>query len=807
MTAGIALIEESAPPDIAVVEASLGYDIHPRMALVLLGAATAVGAIARVAPFAGHAFPLNEGGLVYELVRSLLAHGFAVPFDVNYNGLDIPFAYPPVAIFLIGFVAGGFHIPIPYAQTLVAVAASILTVPVVYLLARHIVSTRQTAVGAAFAYALMPHAFDWLVTGSGAPRAIALLFMVLALQQALLTIDRGSWVSAVNTGVLSGLTLLTLPRAAFLLLLSIVVLAAFRARRPRLLSLGLLALLAAALTSWAWLDVVISKHGLAAVMSAIIAGIDPGTSLRTLLSFDLSGAPILDVLSILGVVGGVALLLERKALLPAWFLVLFMVDERAGTSYAMVPFSLMASHAATEIVVRWPAVLHLSGRRLRLDHVTAIVLAGVLFLAALLGSLTAPVSAHTPLRGVGDDGLTAMVWIRDNLNPGSRFVVMSPDPWETDAYGSWLPAISRMQNVASVQGYEWLGLDASAAQQLRHDEIQACVPHTIDCVESWIQREAITIDYVLIPKPAPTEPDCCPAARESMRISHDFHVVYDGPGATVGALLGRGVATDPVLVGAGDIAACDSSGAASTAALIERIPGTVFTVGDNAYETGSPEEFASCYDPTWGRFKDRTRPAPGNHDYYSANAAPYYAYFASAAGNPNEGWYSYAVGTWHVIVLNSDCAAVGGCGPGSRQLSWLSGDLRSHPADCTLAIWHHPLFTAGSEGPTLATADFWRVLYRAGADVILNGHDHDYQRFSPLTPDGKPDPARGIREFVVGTGGRNLLAFQGTAPYTEARQNTTYGVLKLTLHAGSYDWRFVPVVTGAFTDSGSGVCH
>src|SRR5439155_3082934 len=504
-----------------------------------------------------------------------------------------------------------------------------------------------------------------------------------------------------------------------------------------------------------------------------------------------------------GVVGAVALLLERRLLLPIWFLVLFAIDQRSGISDSLVPFAMRASHAATYVVVRWPAALLASGKGVAWDRYAASLLAAVLLLAALLGALTTTVAQETPLRGVDSDGIDAMVWIRDNLNPESRFVVLAPSSWETDSYGSWFPAIARMQNIGAVQGYEWLGLDAFAAQKERHAEIQACVPHTVDCIEGWIRSQATAVDYLLIPKAAPPKADCCPAARESLRESSDFRVVYDGTGATVGALIGPESQTDPVLVGAGDVAACDSAGAASTAALVAGIPGTVFTLGDNAYETGTAEEFAACYDPTWGRFKDRTRPTAGNHDYFSDGATPYFDYFGEVAGNPNEGWYSYDVATWHVVVLNSDCGSVGGCGPGSRQLTWLAADLAATNAPCTVAMWHHPLFTSGSELPTPATADLWRVLYASGADLILNGHDHDYERFAPMAPNGTLDEARGLREFVVGTGGRNLLPWRSLpAPGTQVRDNTTFGVLKLTLHPNSYDWQFIPVVDGGFTDSG-----
>jgi hypothetical protein len=268
--------------------------------------------------------------------------------------------------------------------------------------------------------------------------------------------------------------------------------------------------------------------------------------------------------------------------------------------------------------------------------------------------------------------------------------------------------------------------------------------------------------------------------------------------------------SDPVLVGAGDIASCDDlSGAYATAKLIEKIPGTVFAAGDLAYPAGTDEEFANCYGPTWGRFKDRTRPAPGNHEYNSAGASGYVRYFGEAAGDPKNGYYSYDLGQWHIIALNSECEQVGGCAAASEQGKWLERDLADHRAGCTLAYFHKPLFSSGlAHGNDLQMKFLWDALYHSGADVVINGHDHDYERFTPQDPEGKADPEHGIREFVVGSGGKNShRLFAGTRANSEIRNSDTFGVLKLTLHAKSYDWEFVPQEGKTFTDSGSGNCH
>jgi len=263
-----------------------------------------------------------------------------------------------------------------------------------------------------------------------------------------------------------------------------------------------------------------------------------------------------------------------------------------------------------------------------------------------------------------------------------------------------------------------------------------------------------------------------------------------------------------VLVGAGDIADCrDLSGAEATAKLLEQIPGTVMAVGDLAYPNGSKENFV-CYDQTWGRVKARTRPAPGNHEFHAAGATPYFDYFGVAAGDARLGYYSYELGSWHIVALNSECADVGGCEAGSPQEKWLRQDLAAHPTACTLAYWHKPLFSSGgAHGNDLTVKPLWQVLYDANADVIIGGHDHDYERFAPQSPDGVADAARGIREFVVGTGGKNQRPFGAIDANSESRSADTFGVLKLTLRSDGYDWLFVPQAGKTFTDSGSGKCH
>jgi hypothetical protein len=257
------------------------------------------------------------------------------------------------------------------------------------------------------------------------------------------------------------------------------------------------------------------------------------------------------------------------------------------------------------------------------------------------------------------------------------------------------------------------------------------------------------------------------------------------------------------MVGAGDIASCENDNDEATALLLDGIAGTVYTTGDNVYPSGTFDQFVNCYDPTWGRLKDRTFPSAGNHDYGTAGAEGYFRFFGTVAGNPGEGYYSYQLGAWHIIVLNSNLSVAAG----SKQDEWLRADLAAHPAACTLAYWHHPLFSSGIvHGGNRDMRPIWQALYEYGADVVLNGHEHNYERFEPQDPAGNADPARGIRQFVVGTGGMSHYSFGSPVTNSAVRNSGTYGVLKLTLHASSYSWEFVPEAGETFTDSGTAPC-
>jgi hypothetical protein len=272
---------------------------------------------------------------------------------------------------------------------------------------------------------------------------------------------------------------------------------------------------------------------------------------------------------------------------------------------------------------------------------------------------------------------------------------------------------------------------------------------------------------------------------------------------------------DPVIAAAGDIACIPGASATTSACqqqatanlLTSRSFAAILTLGDNQYDVGALTQFQNSYDSTWGKVKALTHPESGNHEYETANASGYYSYFGSAAGDATKGYYSYDIGSWHIIALNSNCSNIGGCQSGSAEEQWLRADLAAHPATCTLAYWHHPRFSSGGDGNNVALQPLWQALYDYHADLVLNGHTHDYERFAPQAPNQAADPTHGIREFVVGTGGEDHGSLSSTDTNTEVNNSNTFGILQLTLHASSYDWQFTPAAGGTFTDSGSAPCN
>jgi len=330
----------------------------------------------------------------------------------------------------------------------------------------------------------------------------------------------------------------------------------------------------------------------------------------------------------------------------------------------------------------------------------------------------------------------------------------------------------RLANTGSVRGRSWVEFDVTSAV-----------------------RGNGTYSFVL----APTSGDLSTHSREARTLRPQL-VLTTKKGTPLPA------SSDPVLAGAGDIATGGSANYdEATAKVLDSInPTRVFTAGDSAYPDGSLSEFNAHYRPTWGRHKAKTRPSPGNHDYHTSGASGYFAYFGAAAGSPSRPYYAYKLGSWRIYSLNSEIDS----GSTSRQVTWLKNDLAANArGKCVLAYWHQPLKSAGPHGDESDVQPLFSALYNAGADVVVNGHDHNYQRWAPLNASGRVDQARGIRQFVVGTGGAGLYRLTSHPSALLAYSDKVYGVLKLVLHASSYDFEFVPIAGQKYTDSGSGPCH
>lgn len=325
--------------------------------------------------------------------------------------------------------------------------------------------------------------------------------------------------------------------------------------------------------------------------------------------------------------------------------------------------------------------------------------------------------------------------------------------------------------------------------------------------------------FCSLPRFSCPDPGTFPSRKPMPRIRSGVHrltlpavvVLLTAALTWTGAPAATAASGDVVLLAAGDIIGpCTSTTSCDYAKVSDVIlgehPDAVLALGDISNNSGPASDYTERFRPTWGRFQGAISPVPGNHDYSTAGAANYYSYFGSAAHGPS-GYYSFNVGAWHVVALNSNCAKIGGCQTGSAQETWLRADLAANTQPCTAAFWHHPRYSSGYGGDNTATADLFADLYAARADVLLSGHSHDYERFAPQDNASRADPGAGIRQFVVGTGGAFFTGFSGIKPNSQAHQNTAMGALRLTLHQGSYDWAFRPVAGKSYSDTGSATCH
>src|SRR5215204_4766674 len=478
------------------------------------------------------------------------------------------------------------------------------------------------------------------------------------------------------------------------------------------------------------------------------------------------------------------------------------------------------AHRVEESMMRKSETMR-AASRLLLSHPIVCLLAALaaVVVVGVLGPIKVVHAADVAVEGENFAKPTGTTVVSDTLFSGGQALKFTADVTasHTDTVTCSTPCdVVLMARAGQSGGRPSFSVNGSALQAITTSNQVAPEPYTFMNLPAGSNEIRVTASgtgtghnaFLDVAKfPADSGGGGTPSAACADRLDNDGDGETDPAGGT-----------DPVFVGAGDIASCASTGDEATAKLLDDIVAgapsttTVFTAGDDAYESGTASEFTNCYNPTWGRHQAITRPTVGNHEYYStANASGYFGYFGSIlslAGDTGQGYYSYDLGSWHMIALNSNCSFVA-CAAGSTQEQWLKADLAAHSNACTLAYWHHPRFSSKlSSGGNSSMKPFWDALYTAKAEVVLNGHIHNYERFAPQMPTGVADPAQGIREFVVGTGGKSLNTFTNNGvANSQVRYANAYGVLKLTLHPSSYDWQFMTAPGGTVADSGSGSCH
>lgn len=512
------------------------FSLLPAILLAIL-----VGAIARVAPILSAGFPVNDGGMFASFVDAILAGPKLVPETITYNGLNAPFAYPPLA-FLV--TAGLEHVvPIGTVEWLrwIPLVASIATIPAFALLALELAPTRVHAAVATFAYALVPASFEWLVMGGGLTRAPGLFLAILAVYLGVRAVRRAdrSWIGA---GIALGLVVLTHPEAGLFAALSLVLVTLAYARGRRAWSRMLAAAALGVMVTLPWLLMVVTRYGTAPLLSAGGTSFNPLQSVFSLLTLKVTEEPFWTLTAGLAALGFVYSLAARRYFVPVWALVVVIADPRGAVTILSLPLVILAATGLLDVVVArlvrvggeissapgWPsAVLRSRG--------VAVVLGGALVFAMLTAFLGPYVLS--PMATLSPDARAAMTWVQDALPTSARAVVVTGRQWYEDATSEWFPYLSDRQSVATVQGYEWAGAAAWQAQLDMNAALQARATDTVTSVEAWAVEYRVAYDYVYIPKGqlggVTSKEDCCTALRQTLRESSSFEIVYDGPGATI----------------------------------------------------------------------------------------------------------------------------------------------------------------------------------------------------------------------------------------------------------------------------------
>jgi hypothetical protein len=506
-----------------------------------------IGAALRFLPLGASTFPLNDGGLFARMAHDVVANGFLLPAFTSYNGEAIPFAYPPLGLYLTAISAQVLGRDAADILRWLPAALSTASVFALYLMAAELLRSRWRGLVAAAAFAVMPRSYVWLVVGGGITRALGLLLALLALHQGILMLRRHRPAYVAGTAAFGGLTALAHPQAAVFLAVSLLTLLVFHAFGGRAAaSLGRMALagVGALLIAFPWLFAVITMHGLPTLLAAARTGFDPGSGADQLLGLAFADSPVLDLLTALGVLGVMVRIARRQWMVPTWLLLTIFIDPRAGATYATVPLALSVVPILGEILSRMVPVQRKSTvaassttpAQLWRYPAAAILALLVLFVALRTASRTA-VSEIYPLHGLQPDHVAAMAWISRNEGEDATFAVVTGRAWESDYLSEWFPVLANRISVATVQGSEWTGIDSFLERLAMDRQLQDCATRTKTCIASWVSGWDQEGAHLFLPKGqlfGPSSPtDCCPALRETLAASADFRVIYDGPGATI----------------------------------------------------------------------------------------------------------------------------------------------------------------------------------------------------------------------------------------------------------------------------------
>lgn len=505
-----------------------------------VGLALLVGGIVRILPMLGTNFPLNDGGLFGIMIQDLVDSGFLLPASTTYNGLDIPFAYPPLGFYVAGIGQQVFGLSIPETLRAVPLLFNLAAIPAVYWLASGVLRSRSGGMLAALAFALLPRSYLVMITGGGITRGLGLLLAIISLGLAsrLLQSRGHRWWAVAVLGVDGGLTALAHPQAAIFLATSILVFLPLAADRReaviRVAASGVVGLAVLAL----WLIPVIGVHGVEPLMSAVQSGQSGLEGLAQLLSLRFAELAVFDVITIAGLLGTILAIRRREFMLPIWLVAIWVVDSRAGFTFSMVPLALLAAYAALSLTPSWlPAPGTSPLGQVRKHPMVAAAMVAVLS-GLVLANYYSGLRTSSPLHGLNVEQQSALVWAGGNAPEEAVFAVVSGSTfWEDDAVSEWFPALTDRRSVATVQGYEWLGREAWQRQQTAYDDLQNCAADVLPCVVSWADEYDQPVTHVFLPKGYLHGPlgelDCCAAPRHSVELVPGARVIYDGPGGTV----------------------------------------------------------------------------------------------------------------------------------------------------------------------------------------------------------------------------------------------------------------------------------